>query len=238
MYERLLDEATRLSWAESPEAAERFRLQREHLLRQLTRSPTEALPVLLNALRTSDQHRQVTAVEALDWLGYPANESAIPALLDEIGANDPNSPVWQAAAIALHHIGIDGVAPYLIHVLLGHGEPDAEETDRNMRISWSEYLEGVSALLSRTIIGSEWARRCCPAVNYLLARVNQNQLMTPGMVESLLAIVEKAGSSAEYLLPTFLLLAPHFKGSSISERVRALIFLYNKEELADYQLLL
>lgn len=241
MYEHLLDKATGLSWTEGPEAAERLRLQREDIFRQLTQFPAETMPVLLNALRVSDQHRRVTAIEVLDKIGYPTNEPAIPALLNEIGSNDPNSPVWSAAVTTLSNIGVDGVTPYLIRELLESVE--REELSQqgvvgSSEITLSEYLEGLSLMLGRTTLGSEWAVRCCPAINYILTSMFHNDAIERDITDSLLYVVENAADKVEYMLPVLLALAKRYGGTDIGRRAKKLIFLNSQRTIEMYKLLL
>lgn len=160
MYERLLDEATRVSWTSSPEESERLRPLREQLFHQLTESPTETLPILLRALQEPDIFRQSTAVAIIGELGYPANETALPTLISLVEEHDPNSPVWQTAVTVLHRLGPAIVIPFLIQRFLEIGDLAQQLSRNESSIPLNERIEGLSVMLSGTkILESEWAIR-------------------------------------------------------------------------------
>jgi hypothetical protein len=238
MYERLLDEATRVSWTSSQEEAEGVSALRKQLFHQFAQSPAETLPILLKALQQPDIFRQSTAVEIIDVMGYPANETAIPALISQVEAHDPNSPVWVAAVNALSHLGPDIVIPFLIRTLLEIGEPFHQPSRIEASMTLNENIEGLSMMLSRTMLESEWAIRCCPAINYLLAHIGQDGAINSDIVDSLLYVVEKAGDNVKYMLPTLLALVRKYEGSDIGRRARELVFSSTPEVLENYKFLL
>ena len=232
MYEQILDEVTSLSWTHSSEKDDEIDSLKELKVHQLVQSPKDTLSFLVNALQEGSLFRRATAIEIIDRIGYPANEPAILPLLAEIGLNDPNSPVWSFAVITLSHIGIDNVTPYLVWILLDHKIFLQSYTN----LSWEEFIGGLRMLLCRTYLGSEWAIRCCPAINYLLSHMEEETMTIEATID-LLAIIEKAGDHLEYLIPTLCTLSQKYQGSIIGNRSMELLSIQDKKALADYRLI-
>jgi hypothetical protein len=237
-YETLLNEAARVSWCGSQEESDRLRPQRERLLQQLAQSPHEAIPVLLKALQESDLYRRTTAIEVIDSIDYPANEPAIPALIYQIEVEDPNSPTWSAAVIVLSHLGPDIVVPHLIRAFLEKGEPYHKLSISEYHTSWYKDIEGLTMLLTRTKLDSEYARRCCSAINYLLTQVVGDSIPDDNVICCLLDSIESATNDIDYMAPTLLALVTKYPGGEIERRAKKLFLSISQEMLDAYKLLL
>ncbi len=136
----------------------------ERLIQQLAESPDEAIHMAVNTLRQPDKSRQALAIRVIHLIGYPKNVSAIAELLYHIG--DPNLPGWNEAVETLVDMGPDVVVPHLVQALLEKGPPYHVDVGENL--TWAYDVDGICCMLSMRTITSEYALRCCPAINYLL----------------------------------------------------------------------
>jgi hypothetical protein len=241
MYEKLLDNAIQLTWMKSKEELGRLKPLRDRLFYQWTQSVAETIPVLLNALRTSDMGRVVTAIEIIDFMGYPKNEFAIPELLACIGSSDPNGIIWAGALFTLSHIGQDILVPHIIRALLETGEPYHHLLNNENNItSWEEDLEGLCTLLSGTkVLERTYARQCCPAINSLLMQISSNSsVVNLKQIGALLWVVEEAGNEVTYVLPTLIALAKQHQENEIGKKAKKIIYSFSQEALDPYKLIL
>jgi hypothetical protein len=218
MLEELLNEATSAAHAGDWQKAER-------LVHQLAGSPDKGIQVAVKALGRFGKLRTELAIKVIHLIGYPRNESAIPGLIYFIG--DRNLPGWDEALTALAEMGPDVVVPHLVRALLNKEEP------YHTGQTWSPDVEGICIMVSG--LDREYARRCCPAVNYILS---QQYPPSDPEIDYLLDVVERAGNDQDYVLPTLLALAKKYQGSGIETRARSLIFSYKQETLETYRLLL
>jgi hypothetical protein len=229
-----------VSWTKNKEEAERLQSSKDHLFRQFSQSAEEALPILLGTLNTSDIRWAATAIEVIDFIGYPRNECAIPALLACIGSKSPSGPVWMGALFALSHVTQSVLVPHLIRALLEKGEPyhrvwNSEE----IGTSWNEDLEGLCFLLSRTnILESEYARQCSPTVHYLLAQADLDASLNLEQIDAMLDVLEEAGNSITYILPTLITIAGKYQENIVGKHAKKLIGLFPQEALECYKLVL
>jgi hypothetical protein len=228
MLEELLDEALLAQGTRDVQKAER-------LIHQLAEFPEEALHLAVDALRQPGKSRQALAIRVIHLIGYPKNEPAIAELLYHIG--DPNLPGWNEAVETLVDMGPDVVVPHLVQALLEKGPPYHVDVGENQ--TWAYDVDGICCMLSMRTITSEYALRCCPAINYLLnqADLAQDTDKCPD-IDMLLDVVEKAGGQVDYVLPTLIALAKKHHHSDVGERAKTLISAFPPATRATYKLLL
>lgn len=208
MLEKLLDAA----------AEEQREQERQRLILKMAASADEMLPIALRALRQPNQVRQAIAVSVLRAIGYPKNAPAIADLLLHI--EEPNFLGWDEAVQTLVEMGADMVVPHLIQALLAWGRTDGDPTFD---------LEGICFMLSN--VEPEYARRCCPAINYLLSRKD-----LPAEIDQdfLLDVIERAGSEQSYVLPALYALTGTAERDEVREHARRIIASFSSNVLADY----
>jgi HEAT repeat protein len=103
---------------------------------------TQAIPVLIQALRDEDIDVSIDAAEALGRIGNP---SAIPALLESL-RHDPNGEVKTAVVEALGRIGGEDVIAPLLEIAKSCPEDMAWDDTEDWNDWWDMQLKAVEAL--------------------------------------------------------------------------------------------
>ena len=209
----LLDKANEAYRAYDEQKADR-------IIQEIAVSTTTAVPVMIDALRRPDKIRRQMAIRVLRAIGYPTNEPAIPALLYEI---DPNLPGCIDAVDTLLDMGPDVVVPHIIQVFLGRRSQ-----------YWDIDVEIICCMLTRERTDLEYARQCCPAINYLLCQQDLPQDLD---ITFLFDVIEKAGPQVEYVIPTLIALENKNHENYVGEHARKLLPTFDKRVLNTYKLL-
>jgi hypothetical protein len=89
----------------------------------------------------------------------------------------------------------------------------------------------------RDRIDQEYALRCCPAVNALLLRAD-SALDTDFSLSSLLAVIERAGETVDYVIPSLIGLIKRYPESKIGKRAQQLLTTFEPKALKAYTFLL
>ncbi len=228
MLKQLLDKAAAAtSYGEEQKAKE--------LISQVARSSDpEVMDVVMKALRgEGTKLQQYITIQVIQLLGYPKNEPAIPDLIYHLG--DPNLPGWYEAAQTLKAIGIDVLMPYLIRSLLD--QDAAIQFDKHTSPTWQSNVEGVCYWLTYTHeVEKEYARRCCPAITYLLSRADFSERPGAYDIDALLDVIEKAEIQDEYIIPALITVAQKYYHSEVRKHARMLLATFKQEALAPYKL--
>src|SRR5215469_14463425 len=132
---------------------------REHIIGDLASHADEILPALIHRLRSGSKGgAERMAARAIHAIGYPRNQSAIPALIERV--EDLNAPVWNEAMQTLLDMPAEAVAPAVIQVLLDRGKHV---------LYWGEAVNGMCAMMARAGASRDLALRCGPVIAYLLS---------------------------------------------------------------------
>jgi HEAT repeat protein len=193
--------------------------ERKQLIRQMVSFPDEIIPIAHEALHQPPLVRQEVAIEIFRELGYPANALIIPDLIIHLG--DPNRLGWDAAVETLEKMGPDVVVPHLIQALLDPKKYEYSYAD----------IEGLCFMLKQ--VDPEFARRCCPAINYLLSQRSLAECIDS---DFLLDVIERAGSEQTYVLPALFELQKITKRDDIAERIQCMIATFPSDTRANYAL--
>jgi hypothetical protein len=235
MIEDLLEKAAEMMWIElgrfDPQDMERFHLQGKKLMHEIAEEPLAAMPVLLATLEHPHEKQLPTAVQILCLIGYPHNAAAIPYFLNFVG--DPNFQVWIEVAHALVAIRPDNLAPYLINGLLTRNYSFMWDGGEE---SWKEVVEGCLYFLSLSWVDKAYALYCYPALNFLFSQEAVVDYLE--VTQYFLDIVEKIGTTVDYVLPTLLFLEKKYRGTQKGDRVRQIISLFSEDIIRKYKLVL
>src|SRR5215472_12890417 len=94
---------------------------REQIICELASQPDETLPALIHRLQSGPKGgTERMAARVIHAIGYPRNQSAIPALIERV--EDLNAPVWNEAIQTLLDMPAEAVVPAVIQVLLDRGK--------------------------------------------------------------------------------------------------------------------
>jgi hypothetical protein len=229
MFETIFDEALM-----ADRAGDRHKVHQ--LIQQMASAPDEAVAGLLRMLQEPHKGRRAMAIRVLHVIGYPHNEPAIPALI--LRLRDPNEPGWWEIVETLVDMGADVVVPHLMCALLEPGPPYHLDFPKNGVWDFVDN-QGIFALLKNESVGSEYALRCCPAINYLLTQIPAvDNILSFVDVDLLLEVVEKAGDQVPYVLPTLITLAKKYPEGELGGQVRALIATLHPQTGDTYKLLI
>ena len=206
----------------------------EHLIHQIAgSSQPDLVDSLLQTFRGGTKLQHYLAIRVLQCLGFPKNEPAIPELISHLG--DPNTLGWREAAETLHAIDPDMLLPYLLCALLDQEAFRLFGRDGEKRFPlWGRNVEGVCSWLMDKTVDQAYARRCCPAVIFLLSQTAL--LQEPGSPNSdhMLEVVEKAAVQDASMIPSLLALAKRC-GGEFGERAKRLLSAFKPEALAPYR---
>ncbi len=210
------------------EAAQADEHTREHIIHDLASHADEILPALIHRLQFGPKGgTQQMAALVIHAIGYPRNQSAIPALIERV--EDLNAPARHEAAQALLAMPLEAVVPALIEVLLDRG--------RHV-LYWGEAVNGICAMMTRAGASRDLALRCGPVIAYLLS---QESLASDSDLERLypLDVLKKIGEEcAVYALPALISLVEREGTSDLGQEARELIASFNPALLEPYQLVL
>ncbi len=146
---------------------------RQRILRNLANRPDETLPVIVAG--RFGKIGTVAAVQVMRLIGYPANASAVPWLVEQI---DRNSPAWAEVVQAIRDLGPDITAPHIIRRLLVP-EPPQEY--------WADDVESLCELL--VILGRDFATSCGCAIACLLSKPFDPNMLDPMFLIDTLATI-------------------------------------------------
>jgi len=228
MLEKFLDEASLAASAGD-----------EHKLTQLIQqaassSQSELVDSLLQIFRGGTKLQQYFALRVLQHLGSPKNEPAIPELIYHLG--DPNALGWKEAAETLKAMDADVLLPYLLRALLDQEafRPFGQDGEKRFPL-WGSNVEGVCSWLMDNAVDAAYARRCCPAVIFLLGQLEL--LQGPGIpdIDLLLDVVEKADEHEAYMIPALLALAKKHGDDLVGTHARQLLVAFTPEAIEPYR---
>lgn len=195
------------------------------IIQTLAHRPDETLKWAVAMLKGPEKRFWKTAVQAIQAVGYPQNASTLPVLFEQL--SDRNSPAWREVVQTLSKIGPQVVSPYMIAVLL----------ERHRQRYWIDAIAGICTML--TLVESEYARPCGPAVSYLLSQGQLRDEFEELERDYLLDVLERIGPScAVYAVPVLIALVKTEGISEISKQARRLLASFDQAALEPYQYLL
>lgn len=209
----------------------------ETILQLFRQKPNETVPLLLRAIEESDKVDGATAIDILGMIGHPENKAAIPTMVGFLGA-DINDPRYLSTCDALFQMEPDVTVLHIIRALLDKGAPYHIVRSVN-ETSWAEDVAGICWTISaRTdLVDQAYALRCCPAVNALLLQADP-AWATDFCLSALLSVIERAGETVDYVIPSLIELIKRDPENKIGKRARQLLTTFKPETLGDYTLLL
>jgi hypothetical protein len=201
---------------------------REQIIRDLASRPDEMLPALIHRVQFGPKGGvEQMAARVIHAIGYPRNQSAIPALIERV--EDLNAPARHEAAQALLAMPAGAVAPALIGVLLDRGQHV---------LYWGEAVNGICAMMTSAGASRDLALRCGPVLAYLLS---QESLASDRDLDFgyLLDVFKKIGEEcAFYALPALISFVQREGTSDLGQEARELIASFNPVLLEPYRYVL
>jgi HEAT repeat protein len=164
------------------------------------------------------------AARVIHAIGYPRNQSAIPALIERV--EDLNAPVWNEAIQTLLDMTAEAVVPAVIQVLLDRGK---------QVLYWGEAVNGMCVMMASARASRDLALRCGPVIAYLLS---QESLASDRDFDFgyLLDVFKKIGEEcAFYALPALISFVQREGTSDLGQEARELIASFNPALLEPYQ---
>ena len=202
---------------------------REHIIRDLASHADEILPALIHRLRSGPKGgTEQMAARVIHVIGYPRNQSAIPALMERV--EDLNAPARHEAAQALLAMPAGAVVPaLLIGVLLDRGQHV---------LYWGEAVNGICAMMTSAWASRDLALRYGPVIAYLLS---QESLASDRDLDFgyLLDVFKKIGEEcAFYALPALISFMQREGTSDLGQEAREFIASFNPAYLEPYRYVL
>jgi hypothetical protein len=201
---------------------------RERIIRDLASYTDEILPALIHRLRSGPKGgTERMAARVIHAIGYPRNQSAIPALIERV--EDLNAPVWNEAMQTLLDMPAEAVVPAVIQVLLDRGQHV---------LYWEEAVDGMRAMITSAGANRDLALRCGPVIAHLLS---QESLASDRDFDFgyLLDVLKMIGEEcAFYALPALIGFVQREGTSELGQEARELIASFNPALLEPYQYVL
>src|SRR6266700_3973963 len=201
---------------------------REQIIRDLASRPDEMLPALTHRLRSGPKGgTERMAARVIHVIGYPHNQSAIPALIERV--EDLNALVWNEAMQTLLDMPAEAVVPAVIQVLLDRGQHV---------LYWGEAVNGMCAMMAHAGASRDLALRCGPVIADFL---RQESLASDRDFDFgyLLDVLKKIGEEcAFYALPALISFVQREGTSDLGQEARELIASFNPALLEPYQYVL